>query len=363
VIKVERPGSGDFARHYDSIVGGLSAYFVWLNVGKRSVELNLKTSGGTAALSTLVGTADVFVHNLGPGAVARMGLGRDAVRRAYPGLITCEISGYGSSGPFADRKAFDLLLQGEAGVLAVTGTPDQAAKVGFSVADIAAGMYALSATLAALYARQRDGVGYIEISMLECLTEWMMVPLYHQMYGGSAPPRTGMHHNLIAPYGPYRTREGGLVNIAVQNDAQWAKLCTGVLQRPDLVSDQRFSSNEQRVLHRSGLERILAPLFARHSAADLQLLLTAADVPFGNVNSLSEVLGHEQLAWRHRWLEVGTEAGPIKALAHPMNISGLPVQVGRLPRRGEDTVAVLGTLESENAAAPRSAGTSRSKAK
>lgn len=345
VIKLERPGQGDFARYYDSVVNGQSAYFVWLNRGKRSVELDLKTSAGAGIMAALLGTSDVFIHNLGPGAADRLGLGWQWVHSCWPSLISCEISGYGQHGPYSERKAFDLLLQGEAGVLAVTGTVDQPAKVGISMADICSGMYALSAVLAALHDRQRTGEGrLIEISMLECLAEWMMAPLYHQLYSGHAPAREGMRHNMIAPYGPYRTGDGGLVNLAVQNQGQWARLCEQVLERPELVRDPRFESNELRVRNRAELEPLIEGILARWISSDIEARLAAADVPYGRVNSVAELAAHAQLAARHRWFEVDSEVGPIKALAHPFNMSGLSQAKGVVPRLGQHTSEVLADL-------------------
>lgn len=345
VIKLERPREGDLARHYDSVVDGQSAYFVWLNRGKRSVELDLKAPAGARIMSALLGKADVFTHNIGPGAASRLGLGWPQVHSRWPSLISCAISGYGPDGPFSERKAFDLLLQGEAGVLAVTGTPDQPAKVGFSIADICAGMYALSAILAALYERQRTGEGtLIEISMLECLAEWMMAPLYHQLYSGHPPAREGMRHNLIAPYGPYQVADGSLINLAVQSERQWARLCHQVLEQPELIHDPRFATNELRVQNRSELEPLIERSLSRRTSSDVQAKLVSADVPYGHVNSVAELAAHPQLAARHRWLEIDSEAGPVKALADPFNISGMFRARGAVPRLGQHTSEVLAEL-------------------
>jgi crotonobetainyl-CoA:carnitine CoA-transferase CaiB-like acyl-CoA transferase len=351
VIKIERPGEGDFARHYDSVVKGQSAQFVWLNRGKRSVELDLKSPAGARIIAALIGRADVFVHNLGPGAVDRHGLGWNDLHSRWPALISCAISGYGADGPFRDRKAYDLLLQGEAGVLAVTGTPEQPAKVGISIADICAGMYALTGILAALYERRQTGQGkLIDISMLESLSEWMVPSLYHVLYSGRAPAREGMRHNMIVPYGPYRAGSGELVNLAVQNESQWIRLCERVLERPDIARDPRFSSNERRVHNRSALEPIIEEILSRWTASVVEARLVAADVPFGHVNSVADLAAHAQLAARQRWLEVESESGPIKALAHPFNISGLKQTSNPVPALGQHTAEVLAELGLEDAA-------------
>ncbi|GAC1314865.1 MAG: CaiB/BaiF CoA-transferase family protein [Chloroflexota bacterium] len=263
VIKVE-PAGGEFARRYDAVVNGQASYFVWLNGGKRSAVLDLKSEAGKTALAALLGTADAFVHNLGPGAVDRLGFGWTSLHARWPALISCAISGYGVDGPYRDRKAFDLLLQGESGVTSITGSAEEGAKVGVSIADIAAGMYALSSIMAALLHRQRTGSGrFIDISMLECLTEWMSAPAYYQRYRGETPARAGLRHNTIVPYGPFRISDGSLVNLAVQNDGQWSRLCAVVLQRAELATHPRFTTNELRVRHRTELEPLIEEILAR----------------------------------------------------------------------------------------------------
>jgi crotonobetainyl-CoA:carnitine CoA-transferase CaiB-like acyl-CoA transferase len=260
-------------------------------------------------------------------------------------LITCAISGYGPDGPYSDRKAFDLLLQGEAGVLAVTGTDDQPAKAGISIADISAGMYALSSILVALYDRERTGKGtWIDLSMFECLTEWMMAPLYHQLYLGHSPGREGMRHNMISPYGPFKAADGSLINVAIQTEKQWINLCEQVLEWPSLATDARFVSNELRVAHRQELEPMIEERLSALSRQALEERLLRADIPFGHVNTLADLAEHPQLRARHRWLDVDTEAGPVKALAHPFNIADLPRARGRVPRMGEQTRQVLDEL-------------------
>jgi itaconate CoA-transferase len=345
VVKVERPGAGDFARAYDSAVNGLSAYFVWLNRNKRSVVLDLKSERDRAAFDALLDRADVFVHNQGPGAAERMGCGHAQLSVRNPRLITCAISGYGPDGPHRDRKAYDLLLQGEAGVIALTGTPDEAAKVGISVADIASGMYAFSSILAALYERARTDVGaQIQISMLEALVEWVTPAAYVQAYTGAPPERAGTRHNFIVPYGSYRVGDGGSVNLAVQNDGQWRRLCSVVLRRPDLADDPRFSTNERRLANRAELELLIEDVLSADSRDAVEARLTEADVPFGSVNDLAGVLAHPQLEARGRWFEMDSEVGPVRALHHPMNLSSVDRPSARVPRLGEHTEEVLREL-------------------
>jgi crotonobetainyl-CoA:carnitine CoA-transferase CaiB-like acyl-CoA transferase len=341
VVKIERPDGGDFARQYDSVVGGQSAYFVWLNRGKRSAALDLKCAADRTTLDGLLARADVFVHNLGPGAVERLGLGWQAVHERWPGLIVCAISGYGADGPYRGRKAFDLLLQGEGAIMDVTGTPDEPVKVGISIADLCAGVYAFSGILAALHQRRQTEAGtFLDISMLDCLAEWMMVPAYHQLYAGAAPPRTGSRHNMIVPYGPYRVGDGSLVNLAVQNESQWKRLCERVLGMPQLAQEPRFGTNELRVQNRVELEKVIEAALANDTRTTAEERLRTADIPFGALNRVSDLVAHPQLAARGRWFEVDTSAGPVIALAHPFNISGLPQRRGPVPALGADTDAV-----------------------
>jgi crotonobetainyl-CoA:carnitine CoA-transferase CaiB-like acyl-CoA transferase len=331
VIKIERPG-GDYARSFDGVVRGQSAYFVWLNRGKRSVVLDLKVPSDKNELERLLGEADVFVHNLGPGAMARLGFGRSRIERSWPSLITCAISGYGIDGPLGGQKAVDLLLQAESGLISLTGTDDHPSKVGVSIADISAGMYALSAVLAALVMRQATSRGsFIDISMLECLAEWLMAPLYHQIFLGSQPPRTGMRHNMLAPYGPYPAGDGRLVNLVVQSPEQWERLCVHVLDRPDLVADERFRTNELRVRNSADLDRILEDALGTMSSSELILRLGEADLPTGSVNSLADLAAHPQLAARERWIQVESPRGPVPALLPPFNISGTRQFAGAVP--------------------------------
>jgi crotonobetainyl-CoA:carnitine CoA-transferase CaiB-like acyl-CoA transferase len=345
VIKVERPGSGDFARDYDSAVNGLSAYFVWLNRGKRSVALDLKSPADREAFQHLLQRADVFLHNQGPGAAERMECGYERLQIANPRLVWCGISGYGPDGPHRDRKAYDLLLQGEAGVISITGTPEQPSKIGISVADIASGMYAFSSILAALFQRHSSGRGTeINISMLEALVEWVMPATYVAMYTGEAPGRAGVRHNFIVPYGAYRVGDGNSVNLAVQNEGQWRRLCGVVLRMPELAEDPRFASNELRLKHRAELEALIEEALANNTRVEVEARLTEADVPFGSVNDLQQVIEHEQLAARGRWFEVPSSAGPLRALHHPMNLAGLSRPAGKVPTVGEHTDQVLEEL-------------------
>ena len=337
VVKIERPEGGDFARRYDLAVNGESAHFVWLNRGKRSVVLDVKFPADRQVLDALLARADVFVHNLGPGAVERLGYGWETLHAAWPRLISCAISGYGQTGPYRDRKAYDLLLQGESGVIAVTGTPDAPAKIGVSVGDISAGLYAFSSILAALYDRERTGLGrFVDISMLECLVEWVMPAAYHQLYLGQPPARAGMHHNTIVPYGPYRAGDGW-VNFAVQNEGQWERLCQIVLRRPELIDDPRFARNDVRLLHRTVLEPLIEDILSTETRAAVLERLNQADVPYGALNELADVVAHPQLAARDRWHEVDSPHGPLKALAHPLNLSGLSPQHGAVPALGQHT--------------------------
>jgi crotonobetainyl-CoA:carnitine CoA-transferase CaiB-like acyl-CoA transferase len=345
VVKVERPGGGDFARAYDSAVQGLSAYFVWLNRGKRSIVLDLKDAGGRRAFDRLLERADVFVHNQGPGAAERLGCSYAALSARNPRLVACSISGYGPDGPHRDRKAYDLLLQGEAGVIDLTGTPEQPAKIGISVADIASGIYAFSSILAALYQRASNGKGAdIQISMLEALVEWTMPATYVAQYTGHAPERTGTRHNFVVPYGGYRVGDGSSVNLAVQNDGQWRRLCAIVLRQAELADDPRFVTNELRLKHRDQLEPLIESLLAEDTRTSVESRLVEADVPFGTVNTVEDVPNHPQLAARGRWFEVDSPVGQLRAFHHPMNIAGLARPATRVPALGEHTAEVLAEL-------------------
>jgi itaconate CoA-transferase len=340
VIKVERPGGGDFARNYDSTVKGLASYFVWLNRGKESVALDLKSAAGLSALTALIGRADVFVQNLAPGASERMGLSAAALRARDQQLIVCDVSGYAPDGPFAHRRAYDLLIQCETGLLSVTGSADAPAKAGISVADIAGGTFAFSSILAALYARERTGDGAaLSVSLFESLTEWMSQPMYYAMYTGTPPPRTGTSHATIAPYGTFQTAGGGSVQLAVQNDREWRRLCEQVLGRPRLADDPRFATNIARVANRAELHEEIEAALAAEAPEKVLKLLDAAQIANGRMNTVTDLLDHPQLA--HRWAEVDSPAGPLRALPSPIGLGGAAPPLGAIPALGEHTAAVL----------------------
>ena len=341
VVKVERPGGGDFARHYDATVKGLASYFVWLNRGKQSLTLDLKSAAGLAVLDRLIARADVFVQNLAPGAAARMGLSAAGLRARDPRLIVCDIAGYAPDGPMGGRRAYDLLIQAEAGLLSVTGSEDAPAKAGISVADIAGGMYAFSSVLAALYARERTGAGAaLEVSLFEALAEWMSQPMYYAMYTGTPPARTGTSHATIAPYGTFRTGGGGTVQLAVQNDREWRRLCSQVLGLPRLAEDPRFATNPARVAARDELHREIEAALSRYSAEEVLARLEAAQIANGRLNTVLDLLAHPQL--EHRWTEVDSPAGPVRALPPP--VLGLASGLGAVPAAGEHTGGILGEL-------------------
>lgn len=343
VIKVERPGTGDFARGYDGSVRGLASYFVWLNRSKESVTLDIKQADGRRVLDSLLDGADVFVQNLAPGATERMGLSFDHLHTANPRLIVCDISGYGNSGPYRDRRAYDLLVQCETGLVSVTGTPESPAKAGISIADISAGMYAYSAVLTALFARERTGSGVrLEVSLFDSLTEWMSQPVYYAMYSGVAPGRTGTSHATIAPYGTFRTGGGGAVQLAVQNDREWRRLCVRVLGRPELVDDVRYATNPARVQNRAELSAEIEAAFAGLAAEVVVERLEAAQIANGRFNEVRDLFGHPQL--EDRWRQIGSPAGPIGALLPPVRISGSEAVMGAVPAVGEHTMAVLAEL-------------------
>ena len=339
VIKVERPGSGDFARGYDRSVLGQSSYFVWLNRGKESVELDVKSADGQAALSALLARADVFVQNLAPGAAERLGLGAAQLRVRHPRLICCSVSGYGPEGPYARKKAYDLLVQCEAGLLSVTGTPGEPCKAGISVADIAAGMYAYSGVLTALYERERTGRGSsFDVAMLDALGEWMSQPYYYTVYGGQDARRTGARHASISPYGPYL---GGQVFLGLQNDREWAVLCERVLGRPDLIADERFRTNPDRVAHDGELTPIIEAALGSMTPDEVTARLDEAGIASARLRTPSEFAAHPQLAARDRWREVDTPGGQVRALLPPVTVPGREAVMGAVPALGQHTEAVL----------------------
>ena len=342
VIKVERPGSGDFARGYDARVRGLASHFVWTNRSKESVTLDVKHPDAAKALERLVlDKADVVVQNLAPGAAARLGLGFDRLSAMKPEIIVCDISGYGADGPYRDKKAYDLLIQSEAGFLSVTGTPEEPSKAGPSIADIAAGMYAYTNILAALLQRAQTGKGrHIDVSMLESLAEWTSYPLYYAFDGAPPPPRTGAAHATIYPYGPFPTGDGGTVMMGLQNEREWVSFCQIVLQRPELAADPRFAGNARRVAERDALRQLIVDAFAASTAPQVLERLEAAKIANARVNTMHDVWQHPQLAARARWREVGTSAGPVPALLPPGSWDVEP-RMDPVPALGEHTDDVL----------------------
>ena len=345
VIKVERPDGGDFARGYDDALHGVSSYFAWLNRGKRSIVLDLKDSMGRDVLARLLAAADVFVHNLAPGAVERLGLGYDALSNRLPRLIWCGISGYGPDGPYRDKKAYDLLVQGESGIISLTGSVDAPAKVGVAIGDIGSGLYAYSSILAALLRRERNGAGErIDISMLECLTEWMMPPLYAFQGEGRTLPRAGVRHAVVVPYGIYPCADGA-VNFGIQNEREWRRFCAEVLGAAELAADDRFSSNARRLENRGELESLIAASFETKTRTQVLAMLNAAGIANGEVNGVPEVARHPQLAARGRWTEVESPAGLIAALRPPHNLAHAPARMGKVPALGEHTQEILEELK------------------
>ncbi|GAA4926300.1 CoA transferase [Streptomonospora halophila] len=344
VIKVERPGAGDFARGYDSRVNGMSSHFVWTNRSKESLTLDFKDPRGMAVLRRLLATADVFIQNLAPGAADRAGLGAERLRAEHPRLVVCDISGYGSPGPYETMKAYDLMVQSEAGLLAVTGSGEDAAKVGISVSDIAAGMYAYSSVLAALLEREHTGTGaHLDVSMLEATAEWMGFPLYYTYGGGAPPPRAGASHATIYPYGPFESRDDQVVMMSIQNEREWRAFCAGFLERPDLADDPAYATNSARSGNRGTLGPLISARFAELTGEEAVERLAAIPVAHARVNGLAEVWEHPQLAARGRWHGVDTPAGRVPALAPPGPVDPEP-RMDPVPGLGEHTDAVLTEL-------------------
>jgi len=349
VIKVERPGVGDFARGYDERVNGLASHFVWTNRSKESVTLDVKHAQAARVLEALLERADVLVQNLAPGAAARLGLSFDALHERHPRLIVCDISGYGDDparpGPYRDKKAYDLLIQSEAGFLSVTGTPEQPAKAGCSIADIAAGMYAYSSILAALIERGRSGRGArLDVSMLEAMAEWMSFPLYYAYQGAAPPPRAGAAHATIYPYGPFRAGDGKAVMLGLQNEREWQQFCSRVLQQPQLADDERFASNARRVANRAALAAVIDAVFATLSSEQLIARLDDAQIANAHVNGMADVWEHPQLAARERWTRVASPAGEVPALWPPALPPSFAPRMDAVPALGEHTDAVLAEL-------------------
>lgn len=351
VVKVERPDGGDFARAYDTRARGLSSHFVWANRSKESLALDVKQQGSLEILRRLIAKADVLVQNLAPGAAARLGLGAAALRAAHPRLITCDISGYGADGPLRDRKAYDLLIQAEAGFLCVTGTEETPSKAGISIADIAAGTTAFQAILAALLRRERTGQGdHIDISMLEAMAEWMGHPMYYAMDGAMSPQRTGSSHASIFPYGIYPTADGSVL-FGVQNDREWAAFARVVLRRPDLAEEARLSGNAGRFRHSAELQPIIRAALAALPTAEATRRLEEAGIATARVNDMAGLWSHPQLAARGRWCDVATQAGAMPALK-PVSGAGWQPRMDPVPRLGEHNVKILAELGLAEAAAP-----------
>lgn len=350
VIKVERPGGGDFARRYDTTVHGEASYFVWLNRSKESLTLDVKSPAGQEVLRELLAGADVFVQNLAPGAADRLGLSAAVLQARHPSLITCTVSGYGTDGPWADRKAYDMLVQCQTGLLSLTGTPEEAVRVGISVADIAAGMYAYSGILSALFTRATTGrAPAVEVSLFDALAEWMSQPAYYTRYGGTQPPRVGARHATVAPYGVFTAADGKEVLLSVQNEPEWAALCEEFLGRPQWVADPRFATGSARVAHREELDAAVAARFAELAGEEAMALLDAADIANADVNTVTDFLTHPVLAARDRWREVGLPgaAPDVAALLPPVGLSGVSPRMDPVPGVGEHTEKILTELGRE----------------
>ena len=351
VIKIERPGAGDFARAYDTRVRGQSSHFVWTNRSKESLTLDLKNPDAMAVLSSLLQSADVLVQNLAPGAAARMGLSFEALSPKHPKLIVCDISGYGEDGPYRDKKAYDLLIQSEAGMLSITGTPEDPSKTGNSIADIAAGMYAYTNILSALLLRGKTGQGsHIDVSMLEALAEWMGYPLYYAHDGATPPPRSAASHASIYPYGPFAAGDGGTVMLGLQNEREWKVFCDVVLGDAALANDPRFCTNALRSENRAQLKQLIVGMFARMSTSEVEARLDQAQIANARMNDMAGVWAHPQLKARERWQNVGSPAGDIPALLPPGRNNRYDYRMDAVPAVGEHTEAILRELGLDDAA-------------
>lgn len=345
VIKVERPGVGDFARNYDKTVKGMASHFVWINRSKESLALDLKQEEAKEVLHKLLEEADVFLHNLAPGAVDRLGFSAEGLKAKYPKLIICSISGYGTFGPYTNKKAYDLLIQCEAGLVSVTGTEDTPSKAGISIADIAAGMYAYTGVLTAIISRYKTGKGaIIEVSMLEALAEWMGYPLYYSAYGDNEPPRTGASHATIYPYGPFEAGDGKMVFMGIQNEREWVEFCETVLNNPELASDPLFNSNSQRVANKMALKSIIEDVFQAMDSGQVIERLEQSRIANARLNTMNELVEHPQLAARNRWREVDSPVGKLKALIPPVTSDEVDTVMNPIPDVGEHTHAILSEL-------------------
>ena len=345
VIKIERPGTGDFARDYDKTVRGSSSWFVWLNRSKQSVTLDLKHAEAKGILGKLLADCDVLLHNLAPGAAERLGLAGPALISQHPRLIVCEISGYGSSGPYRNKKAYDLLIQNETGLVSLTGPPESPSKAGISAADIAAGMYAFSGILLALRMREQTGRGTVlQVSLFDALSEWMLPAGYYAAYGGSPPQRTGAEHASIAPYGPYRCGDGSQVHLAIQNEREWQRFCTLVLRQPELATDPRFQTNSHRSENRQALRAAIEDVFRALTREQTIARLDAAGIANAQMNTVQQFWEHPQHAARNRWRTVDSAAGPIQALAPPIILEGVEPRMEPIPALGQHTEGILAEL-------------------
>lgn len=345
VIKIERPGDGDFARSYDHKVRGLASWFVWLNRSKQSLTLDLKRPEAAEIVKKLTSDGDVFIHNLAPGAAERLGLKSQAMLAANPKLIVCEISGYGSGGPYKNKKAYDLLVQFETGLVSITGTPETPCKAGISVADIAAGVYAFSGILMALYRRQTTGQGgLVQVSLFDALSEWVLPAAYYAVYGGTPPPRSGAEHASIAPYGPYFTADGKQINIGIQNEREWREFCSGVLLNREIAADPRFDSNSKRSENRKALRLVISEVFRTLSLEDAIGRLERAGIAHSRMNSVEDLLSHPQHTGRGRVRNVASPAGPLQALVPAILLDGAEPRMDEIPSLGQHTDAILAEL-------------------
>ena len=346
VIKIERPGDGDFARSYDKYVKGQASFFVWLNRGKRSLTLDVKKPSAARILDRLLADADVLIQNIAPGAAARLGLSYETLAPKFPKLIVCDISGYGDVGPFANKKAYDLLIQAESGLMSVTGAPDMPSRVGISAADISTGMYANSGILAALVRRGRTGKGAnVKIAMLDALTEWMIYPVYRHAYDNSEVPRAPSSHPALAPYGAHKTKDGQVI-FGLQNEREWAVFCNKVLNMPAVATDPRFNSNLQRAAHREEVTKLIEDHFADKTSLEVVALLDEAGIANGRMNTARDVWEHVQFKARDRWRDINTPGGSVKALLPPFTFTDVEAVMGDVPALGADTDAVLSELGS-----------------
>jgi len=345
VIKIERPGTGDFARGYDEKVRGLSSWFVWLNRSKQSLTLDLKRLEAKDILHKLLSDADVLIQNIAPGAAGRLDLGGSELVSRYPKLIVCEISGYGAGGPYRNKKAYDLLVQNETGLVSVTGTPDTPCKAGISAADIAAGMYAFSGVLLALRTREQTGRGTVlHVSLFDSLSEWMLPAGYYQAEGGPPPARSSAEHASIAPYGPYSSGDGKQFSLGIQNEREWVRFCSVVLKKPELAADPLFSANSRRSDNRDALRAIIGEVFRALALDQIMERLEQAGIAYGRMNSVREFWTHPQHSSRGRWRDVSSPAGTVPALLPPIDLRGIEPQMGRIPALGEHTEAILGEI-------------------